>query len=49
MLPTVRGFGLLLRHPDSQYFGVARIGRDQLADYAARRGLDMDKARQPCA
>ncbi|MBC7491236.1 MAG: hypothetical protein H7241_02155, partial [Novosphingobium sp.] len=28
-------------HPESQYFGVARIGRDQVEDYAARRGADI--------
>ena len=26
------------------YFGVARIGRDQLEEYAARRGIDLDCA-----
>jgi 5-methyltetrahydrofolate--homocysteine methyltransferase len=38
------GFGLLLRPPGSQYFGVATIGRDQLADYAERRGVDLATA-----
>ena len=30
----------------AEYFGVARIGHDQLDDYAARRGIDLDVARQ---
>jgi 5-methyltetrahydrofolate--homocysteine methyltransferase len=41
MLPTAAVSGFYFGHPDSQYFGVARIGRDQLADYAARRGEDL--------
>jgi 5-methyltetrahydrofolate--homocysteine methyltransferase len=30
--------GLYFSHPDSKYFGVGQIGRDQVVDYAARRG-----------
>ncbi len=41
MLPTAAVSGFYFGHPDSQYFGVARIGRDQLEDYAARRGEDL--------
>ena len=39
MLPTSAVSGFYFGHRDSQYFGVARIGRDQLEDYAARRGV----------
>jgi len=46
MLPTAAVSGFYFGHPQSEYFGVARIGEDQVADYAARRGLDLDKARQ---
>ncbi|WP_310533614.1 methionine synthase [Novosphingobium sp.] len=38
MLPTAAVSGFYFAHPESEYFGVARIGRDQLADYAARFG-----------
>ncbi|MEO6092478.1 MAG: methionine synthase [Novosphingobium sp.] len=41
MLPTSAVSGLYFAHPESQYFGVARIGRDQLEDYATRRGIDL--------
>ena len=41
MLPTAAVSGFYFAHPDSDYFGVARIGRDQLEDYAARRGIDL--------
>ena len=40
MLPTAAVSGFYFAHPESQYFGVARIGRDQLEDYAQRRGVD---------
>ena len=46
MLPTAAVSGLYFGHPQSEYFGVARIGDDQVADYAARQGLDLDRARQ---
>ncbi|SMQ69681.1 methionine synthase (B12-dependent) [Altererythrobacter xiamenensis] len=44
MYPTAAVSGFYFGHPESQYFGVARIGRDQLEDYAQRRGVDMATA-----
>jgi 5-methyltetrahydrofolate--homocysteine methyltransferase len=44
MLPTSAVSGFYFAHRDSQYFGVARIGRDQLEDYAARRGVPVEQA-----
>jgi 5-methyltetrahydrofolate--homocysteine methyltransferase len=44
MLPTAAVSGFYFGHPQSEYFGVARVGQDQLTDYAARRGADMDTA-----
>jgi len=44
MLPASAVSGFYFGHRDSQYFGVARIGQDQLADYAARRGVDAETA-----
>ena len=44
MLPTAAVSGFYFAHPESSYFGVARIGRDQLEDYAARRGIDLATA-----
>ncbi len=46
MLPTAAVSGFYFGHPQAAYFGVARIGEDQVTDYAARRGLDLDRARQ---
>jgi 5-methyltetrahydrofolate--homocysteine methyltransferase len=44
MLPTAAVSGFYFGHPEASYFGVARIGRDQLEDYTARRGVDIDTA-----
>ena len=44
MLPTAAVSGFFFGHPQSEYFGVARIGPDQLADYAERRGVDLQTA-----
>lgn len=46
MLPTSAVSGFYFAHPDSQYFGVARIGEDQLVDYAARAGIPLEEARR---
>jgi 5-methyltetrahydrofolate--homocysteine methyltransferase len=44
MLPTSAVSGFYFGHRDSQYFGVAKIGRDQLDDYARRRGVSVEQA-----
>ncbi|WP_420141312.1 vitamin B12 dependent-methionine synthase activation domain-containing protein, partial [Sphingomonas sp.] len=44
MLPTAAVSGFYFGHADSQYFGVARIGRDQMEDYAGRRRVDLETA-----
>jgi 5-methyltetrahydrofolate--homocysteine methyltransferase len=44
MLPASAVSGFYFGHRDSQYFGVAKIGQDQLADYAARRGVEIETA-----
>ncbi len=44
MYPTSAVSGFYFGHPESEYFGVARIGRDQLEDYARRRGVDIATA-----
>ena len=46
MLPTSAVSGFYFGHRDSQYFGVARIGRDQLEEYAARRGVPLEQAQR---
>jgi 5-methyltetrahydrofolate--homocysteine methyltransferase len=44
MLPTAAVSGFYFAHPESSYFGVARIGRDQVEDYAQRRGMELATA-----
>jgi len=41
MTPAASVSGLYFAHPQSRYFGVGKIGRDQIADYAARIGLSV--------
>ena len=38
MHPGASVSGLYFSHPEAKYFGVGQIGRDQVADYATRRG-----------
>ena len=44
MLPAAAVSGFYFWHPQSQYFGLGRVGRDQLADYAVRKGWDLLEA-----
>ncbi len=41
MWPGSSVSGLYIGHPDSYYFGVAKVERDQVEDYAARKGMDV--------
>jgi len=44
MHPAAAVSGYYFGHPDSKYFVIGKIGRDQLADYAKRKGISMDTA-----
>jgi len=39
MLPAASVSGLYFSHPDSRYFGVNKLARDQIEDYARRKGM----------
>ena len=41
MTPAAAVSGLYFAHPDAKYFAVGRIQRDQVKDYAARKGVDV--------
>ncbi|SDM38622.1 methionine synthase [Allokutzneria albata] len=41
MTPAAAVSGLIFAHPASRYFTVGRLGRDQVTDYAQRRGLEL--------
>jgi 5-methyltetrahydrofolate--homocysteine methyltransferase len=43
MLPGASVSGFYLAHPASFYFGVGRIGEDQVADYARRKGMAVEE------
>ena len=44
MWPGSSVSGLYFSHPESRYFGVGRIARDQVEDYAARKGWSVEEA-----
>jgi 5-methyltetrahydrofolate--homocysteine methyltransferase len=44
MLPASSVSGFYLSHPEASYFAVGKIGRDQVADYAARSGISIAEA-----
>ena len=44
MYPTAAVSGFYFGHPESRYFGLGRIERDQVADYAARKGMSLQEA-----
>ncbi|MGH3072568.1 MAG: methionine synthase [Gaiellaceae bacterium] len=44
MTPAAAVSGMYFAHPDSKYFAVGRLGRDQVDDYAARKGIDVAEA-----
>ena len=39
MYPAASVSGFYFAHPDSAYFGIGKIAKDQVEDYAARKGL----------
>jgi len=44
MLPTAAVSGWYFSHPESKYFGVGKINRDQVEDYARRKGMTLEEA-----
>jgi 5-methyltetrahydrofolate--homocysteine methyltransferase len=43
MTPAAAVSGIYLAHPNARYFSVGRIGRDQVEDYAARKGITVEE------
>jgi 5-methyltetrahydrofolate--homocysteine methyltransferase len=41
MTPPAAVSGLYFAHPEAHYFGVGRIERDQVVDYARRKGWEL--------
>ena len=44
MFPTAAVSGLYFAHPQSHYFGIGKIKRDQVEDYAKRKGMSIEDA-----
>jgi 5-methyltetrahydrofolate--homocysteine methyltransferase len=44
MDPPASVCGWYFAHPQSHYFGLGKIGRDQLEDYASRKGMSLEEA-----
>ena len=42
MTPGASVSGWYFAHPEARFFGVSRVERDQAADYAARKGVDLE-------
>jgi 5-methyltetrahydrofolate--homocysteine methyltransferase len=44
MMPAAAVSGFYFAHPESQYFGLGKIGKDQVQDYANRKGWTLQEA-----
>ena len=44
MLPTAAVSGFYIAHPQSQYFATGKVDRDQVEDYARRKGWSVEEA-----
>ncbi len=44
MWPAAAVSGWYFSHPEARYFGVGKINRDQVADYAVRKGMTLEEA-----
>jgi 5-methyltetrahydrofolate--homocysteine methyltransferase len=44
MTPAAAVSGWYFSHPEARYFGVGRVGRDQVVDYAERKGWSPEEA-----
>ncbi len=42
MYPTAAVSGFYFAHPDSKYFGLGKISKDQVVDYAKRKNMDLE-------
>ena len=49
MLPTAAVSGFYFSHPQSQYFAVGKVNKDQVEEYAQRRGVTVEQAERDLA
>ena len=43
MMPAASVSGFYFSHADAKYFGVGRLQKDQVVDYAARKGMSVEE------
>jgi 5-methyltetrahydrofolate--homocysteine methyltransferase len=46
MYPASSISGYYFSHPSSRYFGIGKIGRDQVEDYSKRKGQSIEETEQ---
>ena len=44
MMPASSVSGFYLSHPEAKYFGIGKLGQDQVKDYAKRKGVSVENA-----
>jgi 5-methyltetrahydrofolate--homocysteine methyltransferase len=44
MVPPAATSGFYFAHPQSQYFGVGKLQKDQISDWAQRKGISLQEA-----
>ena len=44
MLPAASVSGFFIAHPGAKYFAIPKIGRDQMEDWARRKGMALEEA-----
>jgi 5-methyltetrahydrofolate--homocysteine methyltransferase len=44
MYPASSVCGWYFAHPEAKYFGIGKLNQDQLADYASRKGMELEEA-----
>jgi len=44
MMPAASVSALVFAHPESQYFAVGQVSKEQVADYASRKGMTLEEA-----
>ena len=42
MLPAASVSGFYFAHPQARYFGLGKISKDQVEDYAVRKNMDLE-------
>ena len=42
MYPAASVSGFYFAHENSKYFGLGKVGKDQVEDYAKRKGMELD-------